>query len=60
VRERKEQQRGEERKEHISSEVLRPTGALSSIVFSRPAGCVMRDVSALRSGTHNPWASLNQ
>ena len=60
VRGRKKQQRGEEKKQYISSEVLGPTGVLGPIVFSRSAGCVIRDVSALRSGTCNPWASLNR
>ena len=60
MRGRKKQQRGEERKQYISSEVFGPTGVLGPIVFSRSVGCVIRDISTLHSGTHNPWASLNR
>jgi hypothetical protein len=63
VREGKEQQRGEERKEHLSKEVHRPvspTTVPTPIVFGQPAVHLMDDISALHSGTRNPWASLNR
>ena len=58
VREEKEWQR-EEAREYTLSDVPRPTRVLSPVVFNKLVGHVMRDVSALRSSTCNPWASLN-
>jgi hypothetical protein len=63
VREEKEQQGGEARKEYTSSEALRqssPTVVHSPVNFGRLAGCVTCNVSTLRSGTRNPWANLNR
>jgi hypothetical protein len=62
VREEKEQQGGEARKEYTSIEALRqssPTAVRSPVDFSQLAGCVTHDVSTLQLGIHNPWANLN-
>ena len=61
-REGREQQRGEERNsECILGEICGQVSprVQDPVVFNRATVCVMRDISALCSGAHKPWASLN-
>ena len=64
VRGGREQQRGEERNsEYVLGEIHRqtsPTGVPDCNVINQPTVCMTRDISALRSGMHRPWASLNR